>query len=222
MKPYWRDEKRDLTIYHGRCEDLFPQWGADRFGSVIADSPYGVTKEPWDIPPTKEVIRECLRVAEGTVVMFGGAPTRSLIHFLALTPDRVLVWAPAFSFAQTRSQGLMWKWQPIFAWRPKCESSQVPHDVLRHSTRGARSFINHPAKKPLPLMRDLVAAFGGRSVLDCYMGSGTTLAAAAKLGVPAVGVDCEERYCEMAAARLSDDLTYGSHNLFSDVAVAVF
>lgn len=213
--PYWRDPERDLTIYHSRCEDLFPEWGADHFGSVIADSPYGVTKEPWDIPPTKEVIRECLRVAEGTVVMFGAAPARSMQHFWGLMPDRMLVWAPAFHLRHVASDGMYWAWHPVYVWRPKVNGGTLWGDVLRHSQPGKRSQWNHPAKKPDALMRDLVAAFGGRSVLDCYMGSGTTLVAAAKLGIPAVGIDISEEYCRMAVARLEDDVTYGEANLFN-------
>ena len=62
---------------------------------------------------------------------------------------------------------------------------------------------------------DLCRAFSGTSVLDPYLGSGTTLAACAKLGIQGTGIEIEEKYCEMAAARLSDDVSYGKPNLFN-------
>lgn len=216
-KPYWQDEKRGLVIYLGDSRILLPCFADGEFGSVITDSPYGVGTADWDIPPDSAILAECLRVGTGTVCMFGGAPLRSLQPFLALEPppDRLLIWAPLFSFAQVRSDGLMWKWQPIYAWRPNSASPSVPHDVLRHSTSGGRNFLNHPAKKPSSLMADLLRAFGGASVLDPYLGSGTTLAACAKLGIPGTGIEISEAYCEMAAARLTEDLSYGEPNLFN-------
>jgi site-specific DNA-methyltransferase (adenine-specific) len=62
----------------------------------------------------------------------------------------------------------------------------------------------HPTEKPLPLIRDFVRSFTdpGDLVLDPFMGSGTTLAAAQIEGRRAIGIEMEERYCEIAANRL--------------------
>ena len=77
-QPYWQDEERGLTIYHGDCREVLPTFADGEFGSVVTDSPYGVLKEPWDIPPDSEILAECLRVATGTVLMFGAAPRNGL------------------------------------------------------------------------------------------------------------------------------------------------
>lgn len=62
----------------------------------------------------------------------------------------------------------------------------------------------HPAEKPVPLMRRLIAASEPTGVvLDPFMGSGTTLKAAQEYGVPAIGIESEERYCEIAVQRLA-------------------
>lgn len=63
---------------------------------------------------------------------------------------------------------------------------------------------DHPCPKPLPLMRDLVGLFTdpGDVILDPFMGSGTTLVAAKSLNRQAIGIEIEEKYCEVAVDRL--------------------
>lgn len=70
-----------------------------------------------------------------------------------------------------------------------------------------RSDRVHPAQKPLALMRHLVADFSdvGEVILDPYMGSGTTIVAAKALNRRAIGIELEEKYCEIAAKRLQQE-----------------
>jgi site-specific DNA-methyltransferase (adenine-specific) len=66
----------------------------------------------------------------------------------------------------------------------------------------------HPTQKPLPVMRwcvGLLPATAG-TILDPYAGSGTTLRAAKDLGRKAIGIEIEERYCEIAAQRCAQDV----------------
>ena len=63
----------------------------------------------------------------------------------------------------------------------------------------------HPTQKPVGLMRWCVARTEGL-VLDPYMGSGSTLVAAKSLGRKAIGIEIEERYCEIAATRCSQEV----------------
>lgn len=63
--------------------------------------------------------------------------------------------------------------------------------------------IDHPAPFPLSLPARCMSATGAQSVLDPFMGSGTTLRAAKDAGIRAVGIDVSERYCEMAVQRLA-------------------
>ncbi len=67
---------------------------------------------------------------------------------------------------------------------------------------------NHPCEKPTPLLAALINAFtdAGQTVLDPFMGSGTTLRAAKDAGLKAVGIEIEERYCEIAARRLEQEV----------------
>ncbi len=67
---------------------------------------------------------------------------------------------------------------------------------------------DHPTQKPLPLQRRLTRAFTepDQTILDPFMGSGTTLRAAKDLGRKAIGIEIEERYCEIAAKRLAQEV----------------
>jgi site-specific DNA-methyltransferase (adenine-specific) len=62
----------------------------------------------------------------------------------------------------------------------------------------------HPTVKPSDLMKwlcTLVAPPNGGTILDPFMGSGTTLYAAKEMGMRAIGIDLDEAHCEIAAKR---------------------
>ena len=61
---------------------------------------------------------------------------------------------------------------------------------------------NHPTEKPVGLMRWCIGRTRAPLVIDPFMGSGTTLVAAKSLGRRVIGIEIEERYCEIAAKRL--------------------
>jgi len=90
---------------------------------------------------------------------------------------------------------------------PDQTGMKYPRSVIRFSKYAPRETL-HPTQKPLELMAYLIQTYTnvGDLVLDNTMGSGTTLEAARLLGRRAIGIEIEERYCEIAARRLSQEV----------------
>ena len=98
---------------------------------------------------------------------------------------------------------------------------RAQHELICHASKGVPNIADkgcgnvithprqapddHPSPKPEPLMQRLieVVTLPGQAVLDPFAGSGSTLVAAKRLGRKAIGVELEERYCEIAAKRLA-------------------
>jgi DNA modification methylase len=88
-------------------------------------------------------------------------------------------------------------------------TTKIPDSVVRITREMARNTGGHPAPYPRALAEFMLAAFDG-TVLDPFMGGGTTLVAAQKLNRPAIGIEIEERYCEIAAKRLAQGVLFGA------------
>jgi site-specific DNA-methyltransferase (adenine-specific) len=88
-------------------------------------------------------------------------------------------------------------------------------NVLRHQRVGND---DHPAPKPVELLADLmrVPTKEGDTIVDPFMGCGPTLVAAKQTGRKAVGVEIEERYCELAARRCSQEMAFHAANASLD------
>ena len=172
---------------------------------VIADPPYGAQIVEWDknIPP-QFALDECLRISRGPVVWFGSCYPEHMAKFFLYRPipERILIWHVNFSMSKAARNSMFYKWQPIYCWRLP-EKTNLNYDVLACPTEGKSSGFYHPGKKPVRIMRRLVAGFNCSSILDPYMGSGTTGVACKELGIDFVGIEIDTKYFQIAKNRIA-------------------
>lgn len=214
-KPYYQDSA--VTIYHGDCLEIVPLLG--KFHLLLTDPPYGilnlkgagstpaVRKSPrqmgsgtlknrllnqsqvdWDIAPTKEELSCLFSVSEHQII-WGG-------NYFELPPCRgLLVWdkeQPWENFSQVE-----------IAWT----SLSIPAALYRASATRTIPEKKHPTQKPLSLISWCIQKCPfAETILDPFAGSGTTGRAAKDLGRKAVLIEREERYCEIAARRMAQEV----------------
>ena len=211
MKPYYQDAS--VTIYHGDCREVSVPSNC----AVVTDPPYGMR---WNTDSTRFSGGKHKRgdgrsdygAIAGDAVGFDPTP------WLAF-PSVVLWGANHFASALPVGTWLVWikKHDHLFgtflsdaelAW------SKGGHGVyaMKRSfpppsrAKEAGAFGVHPTQKPLALMRWCIESRTvDETVLDPYMGSGTTLVSAKSIGRTAIGIEVDERYCEIAARRCSQE-----------------
>ncbi len=233
MKPYY-DDGDGRVIYHGDCREVmaeFPQ--CFRVDALVTDPPYGigftgkVTKD-YDksggesYEDTEEHFVSVILPAVLTAIGIAGRSAiftgKSQLHRYPSPDDIGGVVCPSGS---GRSRWGFSTFNPVLFYgvSPYLSTGQgarpttlVSYHPGMHVTG---ELCAHPCPKPLAFMEWLVnlASLTGETVIDPFMGSGTTLVAAKKLDRKCIGIEINEAYCEIAA-RLQD--TTG--NLFAKEA----
>jgi len=107
---------------------------------------------------------------------------------------------------------LSFPWQPTFelvwvfgqGWSGFRGDSVLTGETVVTWNTGPAARV-HPHQKPVDVLAQIVAKAPG-TILDPFMGSGTTLVAAKQLGRKAIGIEIEERYCEIAVKRLAQEV----------------
>lgn len=204
MKPYYEDDA--VTIYHGDCVSVLPQ--LEPVDLVLADPPYnhGIEYDCYDDarPPNVYAIW-CsfwfMRARERSARMIVFPGHGNLRDWMGRMPSGVGCW---YKPGNPAGGGVFQhcEWEPFLLWG---RARGVP-DVIRATVSEQSNVGNHPCPKPLALFRAIISKGHVESVIDPFMGSGTTLRAAKDLGVPAVGIEISERYCEIAAKRMGQEV----------------
>jgi site-specific DNA-methyltransferase (adenine-specific) len=226
MKPYY--EEAGITIYHGDCREILP--ALPKVDLVLTDPPYGIgfsgkkTKHTdgesggyLGIDDTPEyvssvvvpVIQTCLSMSDRLIVTPG---SRNCWKYPEPVSMGVLFYP---SGAGLGRWGFVCS-QPILYYG-KCPylAAGMGHRPDSLSTTGNCGVSEHPCEKPLGTMKWLLAKGSFKSddlILDPFMGSGTTLVAAKDTGRRAIGIEIEERYCEIAVNRLRQGVLWGAYD----------
>lgn len=207
IEPYY--DRDGITIYHADCREILPLLKPGSIDLVLTDPPYGIAgkwqggfkedagwskadasreaRNAWDdAPPDPETLNQIIGMAKNAVI-WGG-------NYFPLPPSRGwLVWnKPERNFTLAEAE---------LAWTNRDNVIRVAD--LPRSDYGRE----HPTQKPLRLMKWCIGFFpDAQTILDPFMGSGTTLRAAKDLGRRAIGIELEERYCEVAVRRLQQSV----------------
>lgn len=204
MRPYY--DQGGVTIYHGDCREVLPSLVAD---AVVTDPPYGVRKAEWDKKFDLSwvgVIPECVVLA----LMPG-------VSNIPDCPRRIrgleYRWTLVGHLVNSMTRGSIGfgNWIPCLMYSDESTSLFRQDSDVRTFAVGTSVKPEHPSPKPYDYMLWIVDRVPGDTVLDPFMGSGTTLVAAKNLGRRAIGIEIEERYCEIAAKRLAQEVLPLSH-----------
>ena len=216
--PYFQDDS--VTIYHGDCRDILPQ--LEPVDLVLTDPPYGTggwrrNGSGAGSNPSGSLVTESWDVID--LYWLTGA-TPAIVFMAAATSLQLLSHAASVGLRKHRavymrkpdpkplpSGRIKWSVEPVWVLSRDGFTLTGDVDVFTSSTPrlGRDAEANeHPYQKPVAMMRWLLEmAPGATTILDPFMGSGTTLRAAKDLGRKAIGIEIEERYCEIAAERMA-------------------
>jgi DNA modification methylase len=212
LTPYYQDEAAGIVIHHGDCREILPTLG--KVDLVLTDPPYGIGVDAamhekggqqyghaavpkrhydatnWDQkPPDKEWLLRLISQGDHAI-LFGG-------NYYDIGPARCyLVWDKLNGNTAFADCELAWT------------NLDKPVRVKRHMWNGMlrenkEMRYDHPTQKPVVVMVWCIEQAGAvDSILDPFMGSGTTLVACKRLGRKGIGIEIEEKYCEIAARRI--------------------
>jgi hypothetical protein len=222
MSPYY--SHAGITIYLGDCREVLPTLG--KFDLLLTDPPYGIGIDAANAsrsrgyrPYDKRCRAVDLPQVTGDDEAFDPAP------ILALSVNAIL-WG-ANNYASKLPDSACW-----LTWDRKCgraADSDITDcelaAVIGHRFKTVRLFrhmwagfqrdsevgwrVLHPTQKPVALMRWCLSFFPeARTVVDPYMGSGPVARACKDAGLSYVGIEIEERYCEIATKRLAQEVLF--------------
>lgn len=216
--PYYQDDF--CTIYNGDSLELFPLLQAD---VMVTDPPYGMKYSGGMVAKNKqwrEVQKSCSAWDQDTSArekIIGAWIGRPALVFgtwkvQRLECDALLIW---------HKTDCGYGPQPPGPWANTHEEIYVLNSSDFIGKRGGSVMQcpppspggrDHPTQKPVALMRELISKCPPGIIIDPFMGSGSTLRAAKDLGRKCIGIELDERWCKVAAARLSQE------NLFHEGA----
>ena len=209
MKPYY--DHAGIVIYHGDCREILPQLG--RFDLLLTDPPFGVGNF---VQVTGRLMGRGSNRAK-PVEWNENPPDADLFRlFQAKSKHRIIWGANFFNCFEERGGAIIWdkcQSMPNFS---KADIASCTHfqktEIIRipwtNFTVTHKAESDHPCERPIELYEWCIGylPFKAETIIDPYMGSGTTLVAAKNLGRKAIGIEIEEKYCEIAAKRLSQEV----------------
>lgn len=203
MKPYY--EESVIVIYHGDCREILPS--LPKIDLVLTDPPYNVGLEYSDgdnRADYAEWTRQWFELAPRPLVLTPGIVNLALWFALG-TPKHICAWLKPNQCSRS-PLGDFNVWEPILIYGKL--SKRVGQDGWIHPIGLQPGLDEHPCPKSQSFWKKLMLAVSneGDLIVDPFLGSGTTTETAKALGRKAIGIEIEERYCEIAANRLRQEV----------------
>jgi site-specific DNA-methyltransferase (adenine-specific) len=208
-KPYYEED--GIVIYHGDCRYILPH--LPKVDLVLTDPPYGINAVNRHQPGATQYaaivgddaimdLRFIFAIGTAQVVFGANKFPDQLPHM-----GRWLVWDKR---VDSRADAMLGS--PIeLAWTSRLSGfdwiCRIQHGGVVNADRNESVQRFHPTQKPVGLMSWTISKYpDAPTILDPFMGSGTTLRAAKDLGRKAIGIEIEEKYCEIAVKRLAQEV----------------
>jgi len=219
----------NAELYRGDCRDILPTLGP--VDAVVTDPPYGIGFEYASYADTEENLEEIILA----FVPFG----REMAKRMVVTCGNTNIgkypkadWYACWTFDTTSSRGrLGWsQWQPILFYGEditkgtksvgKILKSDRIHCSVRPDQLAYSKGYGHTCSKPIEFMSKLLGRFSifSETILDPFMGSGTTGVAAVQMGRKFIGIELDEDYFKIACKRIEDAQRQGDFLLNLEAA----
>jgi site-specific DNA-methyltransferase (adenine-specific)/modification methylase len=179
-----------VTLYLGDCREVLPTLG--RVDAVVTDPPYPGYDYDWPVP-------DLATLSLGNLHGFYCWP--------ALAPFPLAFTARHIWSKSNVCVGDVEPYEAVYEVAGKSFCAVFRHAVINcemNATINSDEYHDHPTQKPIKLIRKLVQRTAGRTILDPFMGSGTTGVAAVKLGRRFIGIEIEPKYFEIACRRIQE------------------
>ena len=195
----------NATLYLGDCREILPH--LSKVDACITDPPYGCKATTgrggayngFSIvgDDTTEARDSVISALPGVPVVMFGSPRIARPK----VPHALLIW---WKGEHTGMGDLSFPWKPDFEeiyvvgkrFTGRRTTSVLKHNAATGSDRA------HPTEKPVPLMAEIVGKVVGHTILDPFMGSGTTMVACQKLGRAGTGIEIDPEYWTVACERV--------------------
>jgi site-specific DNA-methyltransferase (adenine-specific) len=216
MKPYYQDEW--VTLYCGDCREILPKLEVT-LSAIITDPPWPGTEQRsnpdrpiYDIFPLfAEISSNFIKFSDRLVIILGcDTDPRFLMTVPDYYPFLLACWLRRIP--PTYKGNILYGADIAYAFgQPRAHehTKQIIKSETYSVSSGKRDKINtHPCFRPLKTMKWLVTNFTqeGETCLDPFAGSGNILRAARDTGRKAIGIELEEKYCEIVVNNLRQSI----------------
>jgi len=218
MNPYYSDKW--VTIYHGDCREVLPAFDC-KIDLVLTDPPYDISTNICSINGDRKYLRDIENKQMGNgfdtslldifTDWFCFCGKQQLLDILNSAKDSnwmIITWCKTNPTPLTQNTYLPDTEYIVHKFSKGRLFGDYSHKSRFYVSPNAQNDFNHPTVKPSALIQKLITLGSqeGELILDPFLGSGTTCYCAKKLNRYSIGIEIEEKYCEIAAKRCSQEV----------------